>query len=153
LLDDLGWLAALPAGPAPTPDAERVATGALRRLDLLRAIGLDSLAAFELERLKRGFAAEPLPLYSLAEAMHERRETYDGIMLGRAIQRSTNAWNERLLRIVYPFPFRDEIVAEARRRGLDPNFVAGLIRQESMFQPAVRSSAGAIGLMQLMPAT
>ena len=153
LLEDIGWLASLPAGPRRTEESELAAAGALRRIDLLRAITLDSAADFEMERLKRHFANDPLPLYSLAEALHARGETYAGIMLGRDVQRSVRTWNERLLRIIYPFPYRDQIVAEAKRHGLDPHFVAGLIRQESMFQPAVRSSAGAIGLMQLMPAT
>jgi soluble lytic murein transglycosylase len=45
------------------------------------------------------------------------------------------------------------IEAEARRFGLDPYLVAGLIRQESGFSPAARSYAGARGYMQLMPTT
>jgi soluble lytic murein transglycosylase len=36
---------------------------------------------------------------------------------------------------------------------LDPYVVAGLIRQESLFNPVAVSPAGAIGLMQVMPAT
>jgi len=38
-------------------------------------------------------------------------------------------------------------------RGLDPYLVAALIRQESTFNPRVRSRAGARGLMQIIPAT
>jgi soluble lytic murein transglycosylase len=37
--------------------------------------------------------------------------------------------------------------------GLDEAWVLGLIRQESRFMAEVRSGAGAVGLMQLMPAT
>lgn len=36
---------------------------------------------------------------------------------------------------------------------LDPAIIWGLVRQESLFQPGVKSHAGAVGLMQLMPAT
>jgi soluble lytic murein transglycosylase len=67
--------------------------------------------------------------------------------------RQEGAWNEALLRLVYPFPYRATIEREARRNGLDPFLVAGLIRQESGFHPAARSPAGALGLMQIMPAT
>jgi soluble lytic murein transglycosylase len=44
-------------------------------------------------------------------------------------------------------------VAQARRTGLDPAVVYGLIRQESRFIMDARSHVGASGLMQLMPAT
>ncbi|MGH7541946.1 MAG: lytic transglycosylase domain-containing protein, partial [Gemmatimonadota bacterium] len=41
----------------------------------------------------------------------------------------------------------------ARERGLPPPFVAGLARRESLFDPEIVSSAGAVGLMQLLPRT
>ena len=50
-------------------------------------------------------------------------------------------------------PFAAEIDAAAARHGLDPALLRGLIRQESGFDPNARSSAGAMGLCQLMPAT
>lgn len=55
--------------------------------------------------------------------------------------------------IMYPFYYSDIINSEAPRRGLDPAFVLAVIRQESVFNSAVVSRAGAIGLMQIMPAT
>jgi soluble lytic murein transglycosylase-like protein len=50
-------------------------------------------------------------------------------------------------------PYADEINAAAARHGIDPALLAGLIRQESNFDPAAVSPAGARGLTQLMPAT
>ena len=41
----------------------------------------------------------------------------------------------------------------AARNGLDPAVLSGLIQQESGFDPSARSSAGALGLTQLMPST
>ena len=49
--------------------------------------------------------------------------------------------------------FGDEIKNRALQFGLDTALVFALIRQESRFMPAIRSSAGARGLMQVMPAT
>jgi soluble lytic murein transglycosylase-like protein len=50
-------------------------------------------------------------------------------------------------------PYGAEITAAARRRGIDPALLAGLIRQESGFNANAVSPAGARGLTQLMPGT
>ena len=54
---------------------------------------------------------------------------------------------------IFPLDYWDLIRKHAARHNLDPYFVAALVAQESTFVPAIRSSAGATGLMQLMPAT
>ncbi|MCX8116245.1 MAG: lytic transglycosylase domain-containing protein, partial [Burkholderiaceae bacterium] len=53
----------------------------------------------------------------------------------------------------YAMPFRDAIKSGAQGAGLEEAYVFGLIRQESRFITDARSSVGAGGLMQLMPAT
>jgi soluble lytic murein transglycosylase len=54
---------------------------------------------------------------------------------------------------LFPFPFRPEISRLSRRYGLSPFLVAGLIRQESGFDPHSVSHAHAVGLMQLLVST
>ncbi len=53
----------------------------------------------------------------------------------------------------YPLPHRDLLQARAKDHALDEAWVFGLIRQESRFIADAKSSAGALGLMQLMPST
>jgi len=57
------------------------------------------------------------------------------------------------IRRYYVLKYEEKIRAEAKKRGLDPYLVMGLIRQESAFSPTARSVVGASGLMQIMPAT
>lgn len=66
----------------------------------------------------------------------------------QALRRSSDYW-----RALYPFPFADAISDWATQRQLNPLLVTALIRQESRFEPKIRSVVGATGLMQVMPST
>lgn len=66
----------------------------------------------------------------------------------QALRQQSTYWQAR-----YPFPFFEEITTWSQKRQLNPFLVTALIRQESRFEPNIRSSAGAVGLMQVMPST
>ena len=53
----------------------------------------------------------------------------------------------------FPTPYREVVHAYSQQLDLDEAWVYGLVRQESRFSADARSSAGAMGLMQLMPTT
>jgi soluble lytic murein transglycosylase len=53
----------------------------------------------------------------------------------------------------FVMPFRDELTPIAKEREVELAWIYGLIRQESRFIMDARSSVGASGLMQIMPAT
>ena len=53
----------------------------------------------------------------------------------------------------FPMPYKDIITPRTYEMNMDTAYVFGLIRQESRFIADIKSSAGATGLMQLMPAT
>jgi soluble lytic murein transglycosylase len=59
-------------------------------------------------------------------------------------------WYER---IRYPLRYAEYVRVHAREHGLDPALVAAVIYQESKFRSDATSSSGAIGLMQITPAT
>jgi soluble lytic murein transglycosylase len=53
----------------------------------------------------------------------------------------------------YPLVYSDLVARDTAANGLSEGLIYALIRAESGFSPAIKSPAGAIGLMQLMPAT
>jgi soluble lytic murein transglycosylase len=55
--------------------------------------------------------------------------------------------------LLYPTPYEREVEDAARRSGLSRSLVYAVLRQESLYQPWAVSSAGAVGLMQLLPST
>jgi soluble lytic murein transglycosylase len=56
-------------------------------------------------------------------------------------------------RLFYPWPYRTEITQTAERDAIDPYLLTALVRQESHFNSNAVSTAGARGLMQVMPET
>lgn len=164
-----GRLAALPplpqvpAGPERVPHDETTArelANAMLRLQLHVAVPTPGSHAWELERLLAHFGARPDGAHLLGESMVEAGLTIQAARYARAqaqegpaVRDGPAAWDARMLRIAFPFPFEEEVHRAAAVAGLDPFFVAGLIRQESLFNADIRSSAGAVGLMQIMPAT
>jgi len=57
------------------------------------------------------------------------------------------------LRGYLPLPWSAELEAAAAESGVEPWLLAGVARQESVFIARARSPAGAVGVMQLLPAT
>lgn len=130
------------------------AAAVLHRLDRLAELGLTEARDAEYQAALHRFERKPFALLVLAEGMRDRLEPIEGIRLGRRLlQEREGVWDERLLRLVFPFPYRELIVDESRRAGVDPILYAALVRQESSFRADARSWVGATGLGQIMPAT
>ncbi|HUE96825.1 MAG TPA: transglycosylase SLT domain-containing protein, partial [Longimicrobiaceae bacterium] len=146
------WPIPLSAEPASTEAQRADVAERVRVVDLLREAGLNTEADAEAAGLAEATGETGL-LYALAEALNDRGYALRGIRIGQRLEREASQSNPRLLRILYPFPYRDLIDAEAREKGLDPFLVAALTRQESLFTRRISSPVGARGLMQIMPET
>ncbi|HEX5788479.1 MAG TPA: transglycosylase SLT domain-containing protein, partial [Woeseiaceae bacterium] len=57
------------------------------------------------------------------------------------------------LELRYPLPYQDAFDRGASAASVAPTWALGIARSESLFMPDVRSGAGAVGIMQLMPGT
>ncbi|MDX1481638.1 MAG: transglycosylase SLT domain-containing protein [Woeseiaceae bacterium] len=71
----------------------------------------------------------------------------------RAMAMAARAGRLDSLELRYPLAHRDEFRRAAETAGIPESWAFGVARSESIFMRDVRSSAGAVGLMQLMPAT
>ncbi len=146
--EELGRTPALPPAPAALTAAEREAASThpgLSRALLLVDLGLRDEARREWNFSLRGMDDRAL----LASA----RLACDRSDWQLCINTADRTKAEVDVSLRYPMPFAKEIGQAASAAGLEPAFVFGLIRQETRFMPQLRSSAGASGLMQVMPAT
>ncbi|WP_414579263.1 transglycosylase SLT domain-containing protein [Anabaena sp. CCY 9402-a] len=97
-----------------------------------------------LMRLARGENLSGINLISKLED----RETPEEQAQYQEFSQQITYWQAR-----YPFPYLREIEKWSSDRQLNPLLVTALMRQESRFEPKIKSVAGATGLMQVMPAT
>ncbi len=71
----------------------------------------------------------------------------------RAIATAASLGEYDDLEMRYPLPWQQQFESFSSAASISPTWAYGIARSESLFMRDVRSSAGAIGLMQLMPAT
>jgi soluble lytic murein transglycosylase len=139
-----------PAGPDTVAHVPGV-DSALARVAVLEELGMDVEARFELDALAERAERTPGDAAAIAQGLVAAGEPARALRV--AVKALDGGGASRpLLRAAYPVVHADALVEESRRNGLDPALVAGLIRQESSFNPKAVSAAGARGLMQLMPA-
>jgi len=154
--DYYGFLAALRSDrPLALCNRELSADGAVQRrlqadpefaraLELKRA-GLDWHARWTWRRAAHDFTSvdhEQAALLAASIEWHERAI----VALGEAGARNAYPWR-------FPVVERERVRLAADRHGIEPALVLGLMRAESAMQADARSSAGARGLLQLMPGT
>ncbi len=128
------------------------------KADQLSNVGMDDWALKELDVVAG--AAPDSPRINLAIAEIYRSQE-DNVRALNALRRSFPDYSqmkpEEMTReqwdVFYPLAYWDIIVQESRARSLDPFQVAGLIRQETVFNPRARSPASAYGLMQVLVPT
>ena len=146
--EDLGRTPGLPPTPAALSDAEQAAASGhpgLQRALLLVNLGLRDEARREWNFSLRGM--DDRGLLAAARLACDRQDWQ------LCINTADRTRTEVDVRLRYPMPFADDIASAARANGLEPALVFGLIRQETRFMPQLKSSVGASGLMQVMPAT
>ncbi len=139
--------------PATSPDSAAkqppALDSAIQRIVTLRRLGMDVEARFETDALAER-AEQPQAAASVARALATAGEPSRALRIAAAVI-ERGASSPAMLRVAYPILHEDALLEESRRNSLDPALVAGLIRQESGWNPRAVSVASARGLMQLLP--
>ena len=132
--------------PVDVAQVEAIAAvDAFRRVRELALVGQRDLATNEWHY---GYAL--LPEDQRLQAIHlaARWEIYD---VAVALATSQGRFNDYAL--LYPRPYTAEVAAAVKMTDVEPPLLYGVLRQESLFRSDSASSAGALGLAQLTPAT
>ncbi len=96
--------------------------------------------------LLRGLGRHQLALARVSQL--EKRDSPEEKEQHQKARQSANYWHA-----LYPLAYNEPIMAAAQKLKISPLLVLSIVRQESKFDPETRSSVGALGLMQVMPAT
>ncbi len=153
-LEQLGWA----RDKGPEVGRLTIDRPALVRVALLVEAGLDDGARAELEPLARR-ARTMTDRVRLGRLYVEAGDYYGAQRLvvrafSNPLSRGVQPGREELWWLSWPPAYRSIVEAEAARRPhVSPGLVWAIMREESSFRPEVTSSAGAMGLLQLMPET
>jgi soluble lytic murein transglycosylase len=126
---------------------KRKATIDLSRADLLIEVGMLREAAWELSAVSKKKLNDN-DLLAVAYRMQAARNYRQAMLLALKLPEK-----KRHDDILYPLAYWDEVSGISSRYTMDPLLVLSLMREESRFDNKARSPVGAMGLMQLMPAT
>jgi len=130
----------------------------IAKADQLSIVGTDDWALEELNVAASSAPASPRVNLAIAKIFRARNDNVQALNYLKRSYPDYSQMKPEEMRpdewdIFYPLQFWDIIKQESRARGLDPYQVAGLIRQETVFNPRAVSSARAYGLMQLLVPT
>lgn len=134
----------------------------LRRAEALTGHGIEGYDKIAVDELDTAMGAELAPETHAGAYVYLTRLQYEtggylkaiGLTtrLAKAIPNFWQQWPEQLL-IYFPRPYAEEYTRNAAETSLDKSLLLGISRQESGFTPDIRSSANALGLMQLIQPT
>ncbi len=148
------------------PNVKRVATASdasvlpptSGRIEALIALGLHRTALSELQYAQRMWGDAPRLQATVGLMQNRLGELRLGInAMRRAYPQFLASGGEQLpteiLEVIFPVNYWPLLQKHAAAKGLDPYLIAALVAQESTFDPVIRSSANAVGLMQILPST
>jgi soluble lytic murein transglycosylase len=124
------------------------------------SLGLYQEAKAEFSNLYEEIKGDPIRTFRFLQVMYAQGYYQQAILASRQILdlahlNDLDSLNAPIYfnHIRFGLYYKDIVLPYTQKTGLDPLLVYAMIRQESLFDSNAQSSAGARGLMQLMPAT
>jgi soluble lytic murein transglycosylase len=146
---------ALPVTKPISGDPTRPTSLRIERSRVLRSAGLGDLADAELRfgaRTDGQPALLGIEMASAADTANRAMHLMKG-MAPEYLSLPLESAPRQYWELLFPMPYKSELMASAAAQGVDPYLLAGLIRQESEFDPNALSPAKAYGLTQVRPVT
>ncbi len=122
-------------------------TPSFERVDILIRLGLNNEAISELTYLAKKNPDHDRLIY-ISSQLKNLGNYNMSVNLVTKVQ-----YSEDIHDLFYPMAFQHEVEEASRKNSIDPLLIMSIMREESRFDTNARSIAGALGLMQLMPAT
>ncbi len=128
------------------------------RASELAQLGLNQDARNEILELQKTVRKNLTGVLWLSQLYHQAQGYPESLRLLHLYKDFTTKPKEKNLsakfwKHFFPLAYEEAVLSYAKSRKVDPYFVNGIIRQESLFDSQALSPAGARGLMQIMPAT
>jgi len=129
----------------------------IRALELSE-LGMDAESRIEIKQLEKSVRKNLTGVLWLSKLYHKSGAYSESLKLLQSYKDFATKSGERNLppqfwKFFFPLAYNDAVIKNSKYLKVDPHFINGIIRQESLFDRRALSPAGARGLMQIMPAT
>jgi len=150
------WTAGFDRAVEFTSD-ERITSHLAKALDLI-AMNRDDAAALELALVMDRATGDPELLVEVARLLRFSGDYYTPVLIvsrnfSHHLEEYSPGENDLYWQMKYPKAYEDEVLLLSQEFDMEPALIYSVMRAESLFQARVYSWAGAVGLMQIMPAT
>ncbi|GEM_PF-2757420 len=136
---------------------ERITSHLKKSLELM-SMNMNDKASMELDLIVERCVGDPELLIEVARLLRCSGDYYTPVVIANRyfknyLSEYIPGENDLYWQMKYPEAYKGEVVRLCKENDLEPALIYSVMRAESLFQPGVYSWAGAVGLMQIMPAT
>lgn len=129
------------------------------QIDELRAVGLTDQSDAIVQSMMNQYATDPVAMMQVTKRLQESGNASNAaraatrLLSALSVSATTAAPPDDLLRVAYPVVWDNLVKDSSKKEDVSPLLLLSLMRQESYYDPDAGSSAGALGLTQVVPTT
>ncbi len=159
-LEEPKWAQAAPPASALKPEDQLELSSSeaklIKHCEFLFEVGDGDLALLRLQIALKGKPSEALVRHTgKVLEQHHQYHALQKLVTRHFFQdlKSSGLSQHPAWIMAFPRPYWEQVQRYSEDAGIDPYWALSIMREESLFDPQAVSSANALGLMQLMPAT